>query len=158
MRILFYPPKKLYKNTALVEYLTEFLNNDAEKSVDEFGYSIGSGMKSALTWKREMFTWVCWLAGRPVAWGTLTPRYDSPNKFGISIFVSKDFRRVGMGTKLTERIQKFVNKNNLIIVATPWNKAGRDFYDKNKIARTLNFDLWTQKIKDFSAEKSITFT
>jgi hypothetical protein len=154
MRILFYPPKKLYKNAGLVDYLSTHLNNDADHAVDQFGYSIGSGMKSALTWKREMFTWVCWLAGRPVAWGTLTPRFDSPNKFGISIFVSKDFRCSGMGTKLVKRIQKFVLQNNLIIVASPWNKTGKDFYDKNKIAQTTNFDLWTQKIKCFPNENS----
>ena len=152
MRILRYSPKTLYANKKLVNFLSENLNNSAEQN------SLGSGMKSALLWERNMLTWVCWLSGEPVGWATLTPRNNDKEKniLGVSVYVNPDFRRMGIGTKLCKKIKIFCAKNNLNTVAQPWDRAGKSFYRKHGIKYTEYWDFYSNSLTGSRIEKFLS--
>ena len=147
MRILKYTPEKLYRNNKLVDYLVDNLNNAAESSFDNNGIYVGSAMKSSLLWERKMLTWVCWEAGSPIAWATLTPRREATNIFGISLYVGADYRKRGVGTAIVNKILAFAIPQEISIVAQPWNDAGERFYKKHKIEYTPYWDSSTNKLE-----------
>ncbi len=122
VRVLKYDSKYMHSSRKdVVKFLLENLNNDVEDGVE-----VGSSMYDELYWETETTMFLAWSAGKIVGWGSLKKNWDA--YYQASTYVAPEFRRLGVGTQIANKMKKFVRDDKLI--SQGWDDKGIEFYKK----------------------------
>lgn len=126
MRIRFYDTKSVFKRPDVVKRL-RFLTNGGWGR-----HSVGSGMLENLENLKPGWIILAWEKGQIIGWSYLWERWGDRD-LQIGVYVSRKWRRKGIGSKLARKAKEFAAEFERQVVSQGWDKAGLSFYRKMEI-------------------------